>query len=260
MNSAPPAGDGRGRNPARGGRLQVPPRGQAPALPPASRRRAGGARAGDERFCRESDRSGRARPPAAPPARRRGSTHTAGVRVPPAERRARARSGGGGTGGRKGASYPPQGSPRRVPRRAGVPLVAATIGGAQARACNDKRGTKAAHASRHQRRRATAGSALQSARPGASHAARPRALHGRCCPYRAAGEPCEPFKGRSGASCAAPRGLLPSPAAGELCEPLGALPGAPKREPPLSAARAPAAIQAAPSASQGARISTLPYR
>ena len=114
------------------------------------------------------------------------------------------------------------------PRRAGVPLVAANRGGAQVRACNDKRGTKAAHASRHQRRRATAGSALQSARPGASHAARPRALHGRCCPYRAAGEPCEPFKGRSGASCAAPRGLLPSPAAGELCEPRGAPGSAPE--------------------------------
>ena len=119
LNTAPPAGDGRGRNPARGGRLQAPPRGQAPAPPPASRRRAGGARAGDERFYRESDRSGRARPQAAPPARRRGSTHTAGVRVPPAERRATARSGGGGTGGRKGASYPPQGTPPRgrSPRR-----------------------------------------------------------------------------------------------------------------------------------------------
>ena len=30
LNSAPPAGDGRGRNPARGGRLQAPPRGRSP--------------------------------------------------------------------------------------------------------------------------------------------------------------------------------------------------------------------------------------
>lgn len=140
LNSAPPAGDGRGRNPARGGRLQAPPRGRSP-------RRRHHRRRPSEGLQRQARHQSRAREP------------------------------------------PPKAASHRWERALG-------------------------------------------ARPGASHAARLRALHGRCCPYRAAGEPCEPFKGRSGASCAAPRtaaqrelrsSLPPSPAAGELCEPLGAL-------------------------------------
>ena len=153
-----------------GGREGERPRPRRPSPSPAARTSASptaskpeegeGRKRRGERFYRESDRFN-GRDPQRRPTHDGEAAHTQQACVCPRRSDEPQR---GAVGGERGGvrGHP---TPRRVPRRAGVPLVAATIGGAQVRACNDKRGTKAAHASRHQRRRATVGSALQSARP-----------------------------------------------------------------------------------------------
>ena len=168
LNSAPPAGDGRGRNPARGGRLQAPPRGRSP-------RRRHHRRRPSEGLQRQARHQSRAREP------------------------------------------PPKAASHRWERALGarpcelagaVPATAsfvAALTGQQASLASRSRGVPALHAPR----------------PGG------------CCPHRQRASFASP-EARRGARLSCER--------------------------PLPAARAPAAVQAAPSASQGARISTLPYR
>lgn len=178
LNSAPPAGDGRGRNPARGGRLQAPPRGRSP-------RRRHHRRRPSEGLQRQARHQSRAREP--PP---KAASH----------RRERASK-------RATGRQPCSASPRAA--RSLLPLP------------GSRRALRAVQgAFRRSMRRA------------------PAQLHSvscvaRCCPHR------------QRASFASPEARLGA----RLC-----------CERPLPAARAPAAVQAAPSALCGARISTLPYR